>query len=300
MRSILAMVAAAVLWSTGGLFIKVLSMDAVSLAGWRSGVAALALFGLARARGLRLGLPRDRSTWLAAGAYSLILLLFVMATKRTTAANAIFLQYTAPMYVLLLEPLLLGTRFRVRDLGFVALALAGMSLFFMGKLETGNAAGNAMALASGVFFAVFALLVRSRHDDERARWQTVTLGNTILAVGIAGYFAVGHLASRPERFMLPATAGEALAVLFLGTVQIGLAYALFTYAISKLSALEATLLGMLEPILNPVWVFLGTGERPSAWALVGAVLIVASVAVRTWVVSREGPDDVSYEVPTVS
>lgn len=289
------MVVAAVLWSTGGLFIKVISLDALSLAGWRSGIAAVTLFALAATRGHRLGLPRTGPALLAAGSYSLILVLFVAATKLTTAANAIFLQYTAPMYVLLLEPLLLGTRFRARDLAFVGVALGGMGLFFVGRLEAGDWLGNAMALASGLFFAVFALAVRARHEDAAARWQAVAYGNLLLFVGVVLYAALG-----PAVFAWPASAAEAAGIAYLGVVQIGVSYALFAYAISKLSALESTLIGMIEPVLNPVWVYFGTGERPSNWAFLGAALIVGSVAARAAVASRDRDADISVDAPAPS
>jgi drug/metabolite transporter (DMT)-like permease len=295
MWAVLAMVVAAVLWSTGGLFIKVISLDALSLAGWRSGVAALTLFALAAMRGHRLAVPRTAPAWLAAGSYSFILVLFVAATKLTTAANAIFLQYTAPMYVLLLEPVLLKTRFRARDLAFVGVALGGMGLFFVGRLEAGNMLGNALALASGAFFAVFALAVRERKDDAASRWQAVAYGNLLLFIGVVLYAALG-----PAEFGWPASTAEAAGIVYLGVVQIGVSYALFAYAISKLSALESTLIGMIEPVLNPVWVFFGTGERPSNWAFVGAALIVGSVAARAAVASRDRDADISVDAPAPS
>ncbi len=295
MRPTLAMVAAAVLWSTGGLFIKIISLDALSLAGWRSGIAAVTLFVLARAFGHRLTPPRTLMSWFSALAYAHILVLFVAATKLTTAANAIFLQYTAPMYVLLLEPLLLRTKFRIRDLAFVAVAFAGMGLFFAGRIEVGGWLGNGLALASGVFFAVFALAIRSQHGDAEARWRAVTYGNVFLVVGLTVY----GLATRTP-LGLPANGAETAGVVFLGVVQIGVAYALFAYAISQLSALESTLIGMVEPILNPVWVFFGTRERPTAWALLGAALIVGSVGSRALVNRREPDRDASFDVPAPS
>jgi DME family drug/metabolite transporter len=207
--------------------------------------------------------------------YAFVMLLFVCANNLTTAANAIFLQYTAPIYVLVLEPLFLGTEFRRRDLGFVALALVGMALFFVGHIEAGDMNGNFLALGSGVCLALLFLVARSQREDEDGRWQAVTGGNILLCVMVGLYFLIA-----PDGLELPGTSGETAAILFLGVVQIGVSYALFAYAISGISALEATLLGMLEPLLNPVWVFLGTGERPSPWALVGAGLIIASIAAR--------------------
>ena len=276
MNPFLAMVLAATLWSTGGLFIKVLSLDPVSLAGWRSAVAAVALFGFARVHGVRVRLPREGLSWVAAVLYAAILMLFVGAARNTTAANAIFLQYTAPIYVLLLEPWLLKTRFRFADLGFVAIALFGMSLFFLDGLGGGQLLGNVLALGSGLCYALFTLATRSRRHDEHARWQSITVGNALLAVAALGWFLV-----TPASMTLPASGEEWASIVFLGVFQIGLAYALFAYAIARLSALETILLGMLEPVLNPVWVFLGTGERPGAMALVGAALIIASIALRT-------------------
>ena len=279
MKPILTMIAAAALWSTGGLLIKVVSIGGVSVAAWRSGIAALALLAIAHAKGIRVGLPRDTLSWLAMVAYALVMLLFVMATKKTTAANAIFLQYTAPVYVLLLEPVLLGTRFLLRDLAFVALALCGMSLFFRGEsLEAGGWVGNLLALGSGIALALFFLAARAKREDEAARWRAVIGGNMLLFAAVAPYLLL-----QPASEAWPGTAADMAGLLLLGVVQIGIGYALFAYAISKLSALEATLLGMLEPILNPVWVYLGTGERPSSWAFYGAALIIASISTRALV-----------------
>lgn len=275
-RSILAMLAAASLWSTSGLLVKVIAINAVPLAGWRSAIAGLTLWLIARALHIRIGIPADATSWLAVICYGAILFLFIAATKITTAANVIFLQYTAPIYVLVFEPVFLGTRFRLRDLFFVFLALLGMSLFFVGRADLGDWRGNTMALASGMAFAAFALLVRRRHSDDTARWQAVVWGNLVL-FGLTFLFLLLHPAPR----MFPASLQESLGVLFLGVIQIGLAYAFFSYAISHLFALEATLIAMLEPVLNPVWVYLGTGEAPSRWAIFGGALIIGAVSCRT-------------------
>jgi drug/metabolite transporter (DMT)-like permease len=295
MHPALVMALAAVLWSTGGLFIKVISADALTLAALRSIVAAATLFAIARSRGIAVPFPRTALGWSTAAIYALIMLLFVVATRLTTAANAIFLQYTAPVYVLMLEPLLLKTRFRSRDAWVVATALAGMGLFFVGRLEAGGGLGNALALGSGVCFAVFALLSRARHDDDASRWQAIAWGNVLLPAAVAGYYALS-----PARPVWPSGAAEIAGILFLGVVQIGVAYALFTYAIARLSALETTLVGMIEPVLNPVWVFLGAGEQPSPWAIAGAALIVGSIAVRAWLVARDEPEEPSIDVPAPS
>lgn len=285
MKSVLAMLAAAILWSTGGLFIKIIALDAMSLSTWRSLVAAVTMVILAELRGHRMRIPRTPMAWLAACLYAATLLSFVFATKMTTAANAIFLQYTAPIYVLLLEPFLLKTRFRPRDIVYVGIALGGMALFFVGKLEAGGMAGNLMALASGVFFAGLMITMRLQHGDDQARWQAVTFGNLVLAVGVGIYLAL-----TPATLAFPSSAGELAGVLYLGVVQIGIAYALFAFAIARLGALESTLIGMIEPVLNPVWVFLGTGEKPAAWAFLGAALIVGAVVARSVIEKPPAPE----------
>src|ERR687889_704741 len=148
--------AAALLWSTGGLFIKATSLGALELSFGRALLAALTVAVLTRREGFRL----DFMTLVASVLYALLLVLFVVANKLTTAANAIFLQYTAPVYVLVLEPLVFKERFRAADLFVVAACVAGMSLFFVGQLRPDDVAGNLAALGSGLCFAVFMLLLR--------------------------------------------------------------------------------------------------------------------------------------------
>jgi DME family drug/metabolite transporter len=263
--------AAALLWSTGGLFIKLVPLDAFGVVVWRSGITFLFLLAALR-------LPPAR--WKGASAptvvvYALMILTFVSATKMTTAANAIFLQYTGPLWVLLAAPFLLKEQFRKIDAFAIVAALGGMSLFFVGRLEGGALAGNLMGLVSGVFFGATILLLR--RDQTRDPIASVLLGN-LLAALLSLPFAWGHLALDAKGLA---------AVLFLGIVQMGVAYILFVRGLSVVPAAEASLLGMLEPLFNPLWAFLGIGERPSSWALVGGVVVLASVGARTLVGSRE-------------
>jgi drug/metabolite transporter, DME family len=269
--------AAALLWSTGGLFIKLVPLDAFGVVVWRSGITFLFLLAALR-------LPPAR--WKRASAptvvvYALMILTFVSATKMTTAANAIFLQYTGPLWVLLAAPFLLKEQFRKIDAFAIVAALGGMSLFFVGRLEGGALAGNLMGLVSGVFFGATILLLR--RDQTRDPIASVLLGN-LLAALLSLPFAWGHLALNAKGLA---------AVLFLGIVQMGVAYILFVRGLSVVPAAEASLLGMLEPLFNPLWAFLGIGERPSSWALLGGAVVLASVGVRTLVGAREriGRDD---------
>src|SRR5438552_6429392 len=150
---LLLVLGAAVLWSTGGLFIKATSLSAIELSFGRSLLAAITIAFVTRKEGFRL----NRISAITSVLYAALLLLFVLATKLTTAANAIFLQYTAPVYVLILEPLFYKEKFRLRDLLTVAACIGGMSLFFVGKLRPQDVHGNLLALASGVCFALFFL-----------------------------------------------------------------------------------------------------------------------------------------------
>ena len=271
---ILFVLGAALLWSTGGLFIKATPLDAYELSFGRSLLAALTVAFLTRREGFRLNLV----TAAAAVLYAALLLLFVVANKLTTAANAIFLQYTAPVYLLLLEPLFYRERFRRSDAFVVTACVGGMSLFFVGQLRPQDVTGNLTALASGLCFALFMLLLRHPKAGRVNRASAVIYGNVLLCAATAPAFAgaLGEL-----------TARDLLIVAYLGVIQIGLAYTLFTAGIARgVRALDAGVVGYIEPMLNPVWVFLFLGERPSGWAVAGGSIIVAAVLVHTVVLAR--------------
>jgi drug/metabolite transporter (DMT)-like permease len=272
---LLLVLAAAVIWSTGGLFIKWVDLNGFELSFGRSLLAAITVAIFTRREGFGL----NRLTALASVLYAALLLLFVLATKATTAANAIFLQYTAPLYVLILEPLIYKEKFRQRDLITVVVCVAGMSLFFVGKLRPEDVTGNILALASGLCFAAYFLLLRHSRAREVNRASSVIYGNllVVLVAAPAGFAALRTI-----------TATDALSVAYLGVVQIGVAYTLFTLGMSRgIRSLDAGIVGYIEPVLNPVWVFLFIGERPSTWALLGGIIIVGAVATHTIVKARE-------------
>ena len=269
---LLLVLAAALLWSTGGVFIKKTTLSADELSFGRSLLAAATVALFTR----RDGFGINRVTGLAAVLYAILLFLFVLANKLTTAANAIFLQYTAPVYILLFGPLLYrGEKLRARDVAVVAVCMAGMSLFFVGELRPRDVSGNLAALASGLCFAFFMLLLRHPRAGEVNRASSVLYGNLLLALVTAPAFFRGTNGG----VLAPA---DAAIVLYLGIVQIGLAYTLFTQGIARgVRPLDAGIVGYIEPVLNPIWVFLFVGERPSQWALVGGAIILAAVAVHT-------------------
>lgn len=270
------MVAAAVLWSTGGLFIKWTTVSGLELSFGRSLLAAVTVAIFTRHEGFGL----NRVTAIASVLYAALLMLFVLATKQTTAANAIFLQYTAPVYLLILEPLIYKEKFRRRDLIVVIACIAGMSLFFVGKLRPQDVTGNLLALASGFCFACYFLLLR--HSTARAvnRASSVIYGN-LLVVLITAPVGIKALAEM--------TLHDAVSIAYLGIVQIGVAYTLFTVAMARgVRSLDAGIVGYIEPVLNPIWVFLVLGEQPTKWALVGGTIIVVAVVVHTLLEAKRG------------
>ncbi len=266
----LAVVGAALLWSSGGLFIKIAPMPALSVAFGRSLVTFAFYMAVLR--------PRLREArWTTACAYAGMIITFVSATKMTTAANAVFLQYTGPAYVLLLAPWLLKEKLRRIDGVCVMISLAGMCLFFVGKVEIGQMAGNLLAVLSGVFFAFTILFLR--RDAATGKGDAIpstTLGN-LVAAAVTLPFVVDSL----PQMLAPRAA---LVLLELGVMQMGLAYMLFTYGLKRVPAAPAGLISMLEPVFNPVWVLLGTGERPGPWAIAGGAVVMAAVILRTVVV----------------
>lgn len=275
MPPIFLVAAAALLWSTGGVLIKATSLSPWELSFARSLLAAITVALLTRREGFGL----NRVTGVAAVLYAALLILFVSATKWTTAANAIFLQYTAPVYVLLLEPWLFKERFRPRDAVVIGVCVAGMALFFVGRLRPQDVAGNLAALASGLCFALFTLSLRHPDAAKVNRASAVIYGNLLLAVVcVPAFWARGTGVSAGP----PLTLHDAGIVTFLGTVQIGVAYTLFTRGIARgVRALDAGIVGYVEPVLNPIWVFLFLGERPGVWALAGGMIIVGAVGMHT-------------------
>jgi drug/metabolite transporter (DMT)-like permease len=262
------------MWSTGGVLIKLTSLDAYQVTFFRSLLAAVTVLILTRKSGLGLNLFGAITTVI----YSILLFLFVWATKHTTAANAIFLQYTAPIYILIFAPFIIGEKFHWRDLVTIIFCIAGMSLFFVGKLELNDYWGNFAALGSGVFLGLYIMLLRHPRALRMNSVIAVIYGNFLLALLNlpAGIAALPTLTLR-----------DALLVSALGVFQIGLSYILFIKGVTGgTRPLDASIIGFFEPILNPVWVFIFYGEQPSQWAIVGGLVIVATVAGHTFVQYR--------------
>lgn len=267
---------AVLLWSTGGLFIKMTTLDAFAVNAGRSLLAALTVAAFTYRQGLKL----DRFTLLSSFFYAGTLTCFVYANKATTAANAIFLQYTAPIYILILSPFILKEKFRYADLITVIFCIAGMSLFFFeapaagSDLASSAFVGNFVALLSGVFFGLYFVMLR--HPRSLANKNpaiSVFYGNLLIVL-----LMIPLLAQNP-----PApTVSDVAAILFLGIFQIGTAYILFTKGVARgVRSLDASIIGFVEPLLNPVWVFIFAHEKPSNWAILGGAIILTTVAAHT-------------------
>jgi len=196
--------------------------------------------------------------------YGACLTTFVVATKWTTAANAIFLQYAGVVWVLLFSPIVTKEAMRLRDAVAIAVAIAGMALFFVGRLDTRGMSGNVMALISSVFFA--ALILTLRRENQAAE-SAITWGNVAVALALLPFVA-NDLTLTTKSFSV---------LLFLGLFQIGLPYVLFARGLKYVTATQASLTGMLEPIANPLWVFLLLGERPSGFAIAGAAVVLCAI-----------------------
>lgn len=262
-KAIVFLIITAILWSLGGLLIKSVNSNPLAIAGIRSGISAVIIL-------LATGKPKLNWSFAQIGAalaYSATVLLFVAANKNTTAANAILIQYTAPVYVALLGAWLLREKVKLLDWVTIFVVLGGMVLFFVDEINMEGIFGNILAAASGVAFAAFAVFMRMQ--KEGSPLESVLLGNILTAlIGIPFVFQA-----------VPDGKGW-LYLVVLGIVQLGLPYILYAKAIKHVTALEASLIPVLEPILNPIWVFVMLGETPGVWAFVGGVIVIAAVTGR--------------------
>lgn len=278
----LQLLLAAALFSTGGVAIKATTLASWQVASFRSGVAALSV---------ALLVPASRRGWswrtLAVGfIYAGTMVLFVVANKLTTAANAIFLQAAAPLYILVLAPILLRERITRADVGVMMAVAAGLALVFSGTVAATETApnpalGNIFGAAAGVCWAGTVMGLRwlsNTTDSPDAPLATVVVGNSL-----------AFLLCLP--LALPVIGGTPLdlgLIVYLGVFQVGLAYFFVVRGIRGVPALEASLLLLLEPALNPVWTWLVHGEEPGRWAAAGGLIILAATGIRAWVSSLPG------------
>ncbi len=269
---ILAMAATAFLWSLGGLFIKLVDWNPIAIAGLRSLVASIVIVLYLRHPRFRFSFPQLA----AAAANAATMLLFVCANKTTTAANAILLQYVAPVVTVFLGAILLKERLRIEHGVALPLVAAGMLLMFSGELGGGKWLGNILAIGSGITFGFYFVFMRMQKDGSPLESNLLSHWLTAGACIVLSLF-----------FPLPHITWQSLgAILVLGTVQVGLSAILFSIAIRRVSAVQANLIAVIEQVFNPVWVFFALGEAPGTRALIGGAVIVLAVTVSSILSAR--------------
>jgi drug/metabolite transporter (DMT)-like permease len=270
-KGILAVFITAILWSSGGLFIKLISLNAMQLSFFRCLIAAVVFAIIFRKKLLVV----NGFTFLNAAFYAIVLTTFVIATKTTTAANAIFLQSTAPIYVLIFEPLINKTKYDKLNIITIAVCFIGMIFFFLGELSPGDLEGNLVALVSGITFASFFLGMRK--NGKEYQQSSIFYGNIFVALICIPFI----LDLKPLSF------NDIWMVTFLGVFQIAIAYAFFSYGLKRILAVEASIISMFEPVLNPVWVMIGYGEIPSITASIGGAIIIIAIFIRTLIAGSD-------------
>jgi drug/metabolite transporter (DMT)-like permease len=285
-KAIVYLLITVILWSTSGLFVKLLPWHPLALNAVRSIIAAAVIWIYVR---------RPHFTWSftqvgAAVTYVAANTCFIAATQLTTAANAIFLQYTAPLWVAIFGTWYLHERPKPADWYAMAAIFAGMLLFFGDNLSLNGYVGNLLAILGGISFAWMILFMRKQKDGSPV--ESALLGN-ILAFLIGLPFLFGPWADMPAF-----SAQDWVILIFLGIFQLGIPFILYSRAIQYLAAVEAVLILTLEPILNPIWVFLGVGETPGRFALLGAAIVLAAVTIRAVISSRQ--DRAAVPIPTTA
>ncbi len=264
-QGLIAVVVAAILWSSGGLFIKLVTLTPMQISFFRCSVAAITFAIIFRKKILQY----NRLTVLNSFFYAGVLFFYVIAMKKTTAANAIFLQSTAPIYVLIFEPIINKTRYDKNNFITIGICFFGMILFFLGDLTPGQLEGNIYGLMAGILFAAFFLGMKK--NERKFQESSIFLGNIIVAfICVPFIFTIDDL-----------TFSDLWMVSFLGVFQIAIAYAFFSFGLKRVLAVEASIISMVEPVLTPFWVFIGYREVPSTATIIGGFIIIVAISVRT-------------------
>ena len=280
--AIIEMLVCATLWSIAGIFIKLIPWNGFAISGFRSLVAGtvIAIFMLITRRRFVF----SRKTLLAGVLSACVYTCFVCSNKLTTAANAIVLQFTCPVFIVVFTALIQKTRIRRQDMLVVIFTLLGIALCFLDQLRPGYMLGNLVAVAAGMFMAGMFMAVGDLEADQR--YSGVLIGQALT-------FLIGLpfiIATRPV-FTMTAT----LSILALGIFQLGISYILYVKSSKYCPPLACCLLSAVEPMLNPVWVAIFDGERPGLLALIGAVVVVVSVTL--WCVfGQKKPEKAAAEV----
>ena len=253
------LIIAALMWSVGGLFIKLVDLSPIAITGTRSIAAALVFLVYLKKPQLYL----NRYFIIGVISYAAMMLLYVFSIKLTTAANAIFLEFTAPIYVVILGYYILNERITIFDILSMFVIFSGMTLFFIDELSFYGFWGNIMAAVAGVCLGVVTIMIRK---EKESAFQIVLMGNILTALVCIPFMFTGFQETASTDWFI---------IFVLGIVQLGIPYILYTKALRQVKALDAILVSMIEPILNPFWVYIFVGEKMGEWALVGGVLVLS-------------------------
>ena len=255
---------ASVFWSTAGLWIKLINANPLAISGFRAVFAALTILVFMTVT--REKILVNKRTLIPSIFMCGSFISFVIANKMTTAANAIVLQFTSPIFILAIQALFLRQKIEKRDIIAVLITFFGIFLFFLDQMGTGELIGNLLSIFAGVCMALMYVTVGNLKDEEK-------LSGILFGHGLTAIIGV------PFAFILPFTPGAEgfMYLILLGVVQLGIPYILLGKASKNCSALAISLIAVIEPLLNPVWVAIFDGEVPGPFALVGAVVILVSV-----------------------
>ena len=277
-KSMILMVITASMWSIGGIFIKLISWNPLLIAGLRSLISALILGGYMIY--MRVPFKLSKATLGAGFGLSVSAILFVTSNKLTTAANAIVLQYSCPIFILIMTALILKRGLKKREVIAVVLTMIGIIIFFFDQLSPGNIVGNILAIFAGIFLAMMFVSMGEGGEDDSVRLSGILLAHCItIIVGTP----IGGVLTTSISYR------EVLFVIILGVFQLGIPYLLYALAAKDCPPLACSLIGMIEPLLNPVWVMIFAGEMPGIFACIGGIIILATVI--WWCISDSKAND---------
>jgi len=262
-KGIILAIIASVLWSIGGLLVKLLNWNPFAIAGSRSIIAGMVIWAYIKKPKITKSKPQIMGVF----AYSATVLFYVIANKLTTAANAILLQYTAPIFVALLSFWILKEKIHWYDIVSIVMVLLGMSLFFIEGVSSGNILGNIIALASGFAMACNTLALRAQKDASG--FESVLFGNLLTFIIAVPFILKINISMK-----------DVIAVATLGVFQLGISYIFYVNSLKYITALEAILIAVLEPILNPIWVYIFIGEKPGINAIIGGIIVITAITFR--------------------
>ena len=268
-KGIVAAVIASALWSTGGIFIKLIDWNPVAIAGSRSLVAALVMLTYIK----KPKITKSKPQILGSIFYCATVLSFVIANKLTTSANAILLQYTAPIFVAILGVWVLKEKIHWYDIISIIVVFLGMLLFFIDNVSLGNTLGNLLAIFAGFSLASVTIALKLQRGGSAI--ETTLFGNLLT-----------FIVSIPFIFRVTLDIRSTIIVIIMGVFQLGIPYIFYVYAIERLTALESILITVVEPLLNPLWVFIFAGEKPGIYTILGGIIVITVVILRGMYISK--------------